>query len=361
MRRVCALALAALRLLPIPASALRATSKSRYMRPAFRRRSPSSRIPPIARCSLSSSRAGAFGSCRTATVAGTDFLNLSGAISSGGERGLLGMALAPDYAEQRPVLRELHQHRRPHGRRTIPAIARSAGRGCRRPGSICAGMDRTDRPTSRSLCQPQRRLSGVRPGRIPLHRHGRRRRRQRPGQPRPESARAAGKDAARGREPARRRRDRLPGARRTIRSCRAHRLQRAPRSGRSDCGTRGASASTIPRAAAPVRWSSATSARTPGRKWTTSRPAAAAATTGGGCAKATTTTSPRRRRRISRSTARSTSTTARPVKSITGGYVYRGAALPAYRGRYFFADYVQGRVWSLGLSIDGTVRPRPTR
>ena len=41
-------------------------------------------------------------------------------------------------------------------------------------------------------------------------------------------------------------------------------------------------------------------------------------------------------------------------QSITGGFVYRGTALPAtYRGRYFFADYVQGRVWSLGLTIDG--------
>jgi glucose/arabinose dehydrogenase len=37
-------------------------------------------------------------------------------------------------------------------------------------------------------------------------------------------------------------------------------------------------------------------------------------------------------------------------QSVTGGYVYRGRALgPAYRGRYFFAD-LSGRVWSLGLS-----------
>jgi glucose/arabinose dehydrogenase len=36
--------------------------------------------------------------------------------------------------------------------------------------------------------------------------------------------------------------------------------------------------------------------------------------------------------------------------SITGGYVYRGMALgPFYRGRYFFAD-LNGRLWSLGLS-----------
>src|SRR5262249_15618444 len=42
-------------------------------------------------------------------------------------------------------------------------------------------------------------------------------------------------------------------------------------------------------------------------------------------------------------------------QSITGGYCYRGHAVgAAYRGRYFFADYVQGRVWSLGLTINPT-------
>jgi glucose/arabinose dehydrogenase len=40
-------------------------------------------------------------------------------------------------------------------------------------------------------------------------------------------------------------------------------------------------------------------------------------------------------------------------RSITGGYVYRGTALgAAYRGRYFFADFVTGRVWSLALAVD---------
>ena len=39
--------------------------------------------------------------------------------------------------------------------------------------------------------------------------------------------------------------------------------------------------------------------------------------------------------------------------SITGGYVYRGCGLgPSYQGRYFFADFVQGRVWSIGLVIN---------
>ena len=41
-------------------------------------------------------------------------------------------------------------------------------------------------------------------------------------------------------------------------------------------------------------------------------------------------------------------------QSITGGYVYRGRALgAALRGRYFFADFVPGRVWSIALTIDG--------
>ena len=33
--------------------------------------------------------------------------------------------------------------------------------------------------------------------------------------------------------------------------------------------------------------------------------------------------------------------------SVTGGYVYRGAAIPAARGRYFYGDYCTGEIWSL--------------
>lgn len=38
--------------------------------------------------------------------------------------------------------------------------------------------------------------------------------------------------------------------------------------------------------------------------------------------------------------------------SITGGVVYRGSTLASsYRGRYFFADFILGRVWSLGIGL----------
>jgi glucose/arabinose dehydrogenase len=46
-------------------------------------------------------------------------------------------------------------------------------------------------------------------------------------------------------------------------------------------------------------------------------------------------------------------------QSITGGLVYRGSALPAtYKGRYFFADFVSGRVFSISLTIDSAGEAR---
>jgi glucose/arabinose dehydrogenase len=35
--------------------------------------------------------------------------------------------------------------------------------------------------------------------------------------------------------------------------------------------------------------------------------------------------------------------------SVTGGYVYRGAAVPAIEGRYFYGDYCSGTLWSFRL------------
>jgi len=40
-------------------------------------------------------------------------------------------------------------------------------------------------------------------------------------------------------------------------------------------------------------------------------------------------------------------------QSITGGFVYRGGALhPMFNGRYFFADYVFGRIYTIGVALD---------
>ena len=33
--------------------------------------------------------------------------------------------------------------------------------------------------------------------------------------------------------------------------------------------------------------------------------------------------------------------------AVTGGFVYRGRAVPAARGRYFFGDFASGRVWTI--------------
>jgi len=41
-------------------------------------------------------------------------------------------------------------------------------------------------------------------------------------------------------------------------------------------------------------------------------------------------------------------------QSISGGLVYRGTNLGApFKGRYFFADYVAAKVWSIALTLDG--------
>jgi glucose/arabinose dehydrogenase len=39
--------------------------------------------------------------------------------------------------------------------------------------------------------------------------------------------------------------------------------------------------------------------------------------------------------------------------SVTGGYVYRGSAFPAWNGTYFFTDYCSGTVWTLTRDGNG--------
>ncbi len=93
-----------------------------------------------------------------------------------------------------------------------------------------------------------------------------------------------------------------------------------------------------------------------GRKSTTSPATAAGATTAGETVRGRIRTSDRRHRL---SAAGRSHSRVRPLAGAvdTGGFMYRGRALGHVAGRYFFADYVTGRVWSMGL----TVNARPAR
>ncbi|MGH9204833.1 MAG: PQQ-dependent sugar dehydrogenase, partial [Vicinamibacterales bacterium] len=44
--------------------------------------------------------------------------------------------------------------------------------------------------------------------------------------------------------------------------------------------------------------------------------------------------------------------------SVTGGYVYRGSALPEWQGVYFYADFCSGEVWGLLRNPDGNWESR---
>ena len=39
-------------------------------------------------------------------------------------------------------------------------------------------------------------------------------------------------------------------------------------------------------------------------------------------------------------------------RSVTGGYVYRGSAIPSMVGRYVFGDFIRGRIWSIALTVN---------
>lgn len=45
--------------------------------------------------------------------------------------------------------------------------------------------------------------------------------------------------------------------------------------------------------------------------------------------------------------------------AVTGGYVYRGSAIPALQGRYVFGDFGSGQLWHIAVETQPTLRMSP--
>lgn len=47
-------------------------------------------------------------------------------------------------------------------------------------------------------------------------------------------------------------------------------------------------------------------------------------------------------------------------EAVIGGFIYRGSAIGGLSGRYFFGDYIESRVWSVAIGLDGAGEARRT-
>ena len=104
----------------------------------------------------------------------TDYLDLRSVVLNSGEQGLLGLAFAPNYATSGRVFVNFINLSGQHRRRAIHALgSRPAARGSGEP--IRPALAGRAAIHHAAVCQPQRRQSGVRSGRLPVHRDGRRR------------------------------------------------------------------------------------------------------------------------------------------------------------------------------------------
>ena len=285
---------------------------------------------------------------RDGVVSDTDFLDLRGAIISGGEQGLLGLAFPPDprvrgFSSTSPIVRATPSWRASGDRR------RTGWSGIRRRASTCDGARGSPSSASRSRTTTAAISPSVRTvfstsawataGRETTPTTARR-------IPTSCSARCCASTSA---SPTR-----IPPAsacRPTIRS--STRRARGTRSGTSACAIPGASPSTTRRAAAPARWSSATSGRIRSEEIDYEPRGRGGRNYGW------------RNREGAHDYITSRPPAFTPLvdpifeydhtvgASITGGYVYRGTRLGAdYQGRYFFADFIRGRVWSIALTVE---------
>ena len=190
---------------------------------------------------------------RDGTVDQTPFLDISDRISAGGERGLLGMALHPDYPSDGRIFVDYTDK---DGNTVVSSFATSLD------------ADVIDPGTEKVLLQVQQPYPNHNGGSVVFGGDGmlyigdgRRRVRRRPARERPEPRDAARQDPAdrRGRAAGRR-----PYAIPDGQPVRRRRGGARPRSGRAGCATRGGCGST----GRPATCGSVTSGRRPGRRST---------------------------------------------------------------------------------------------
>ena len=144
----------------------RRTSPPRFARrsspPACAFRSPSSPIPPTASVLFVVEQGGLIRVVRDGVALPTPFLDLRSVISTGGERGLLGMALAPDFADSRRFFVNFTNR---SGDTVVARFRRTRGRSAaRRPELALRSAVARRTPLHRSAVrQSQRRPPAVRP------------------------------------------------------------------------------------------------------------------------------------------------------------------------------------------------------
>ena len=165
------------------------------------------------------------------------FLNISGSIASGGERGLLGLAFHPNYETNRKFY---VYFTRKGGDIAINEYKAQTGNPEPRR-HVQPPADPDDRAQREQ--QPQRRHARLRPGQLPVHRYRRRRRQRRCTEQRAEHRPPARQDPADQHQ----RHRRIGASTRSRPRTPSSGGPAATRSGRTACATRGGSRSTATR------------------------------------------------------------------------------------------------------------------